>query len=702
MKKLLFNVLISSLALNAQAEVKKESNRLKNVDIERIIVTGSRVKEGAYELTSSVSIINEQNIQDTLQLNSELQNMLTSRVAGFGPNLGTTLDYTFNLRGRSALVMIDGVPQKDIRSVDASALQRIEVIKGSTSIYGRGASGGIVNYITKEASDEAFSGSISAGTKFSTVSSKGSFDKRYDMTISGTVDDFSYVINGVQNENGQQKDATGDIIGMFYSLSDLKTSNLFTKVGYQLTEDKSLGLTYNYYDAALSTNLVNVYGDASKGIKTKAVVSESGKVVGLPTGPTDNYNIMFKYVDEYFFDNTTFTFDLYSQKLKDVDSFRPRYANTELKLKGGQLFDYSKRSSARATFNSNIETDNTSAQLVYGIDYLKDDSLKALVDGRSVVPETKTKQAAAYLQTKLIINDNWVVRVGIRTDKTTVNIDDYLTIQTCRPGKKCSESNAVRGGKLKYNATTFNGGLRYNKYSIFSPFINYSQSYDSADIGRLLRYAKFKDVKEIPTEASKVKHMEIGFSSTFDKLQIEAAAYQSKSDSATRIDYNPETGGFYAVKTPEEIWGGEVSVQYTFNDQLSFGTNFTKFDGKDESTAKKINGRKISPTKFVFNVDYQPTDNLSLSIDYRRIGSRNEFSANTKGGYKPFEAPVKGYELFDFRMSYKLNDMMFSGGIENLLNEDYMSPRAQSIYVLPYPYIKSPGRTATLGMKYSF
>ncbi|MBQ0741418.1 TonB-dependent receptor plug domain-containing protein, partial [Aquimarina celericrescens] len=34
--------------------------------------------------------------------------------------------------------------------LDPSAIERIEVVKGSTSIYGNGAEGGIINYITKK------------------------------------------------------------------------------------------------------------------------------------------------------------------------------------------------------------------------------------------------------------------------------------------------------------------------------------------------------------------------------------------------------------------------------------------------------------------------------------------------------------------------------------------------------------------------
>jgi iron complex outermembrane recepter protein len=55
------------------------------------------------------------------------------------------------------LVLIDGIPQstplravgRDIRTIDPSVVKRVEVIKGATAIYGNGADGGLINYITK-------------------------------------------------------------------------------------------------------------------------------------------------------------------------------------------------------------------------------------------------------------------------------------------------------------------------------------------------------------------------------------------------------------------------------------------------------------------------------------------------------------------------------------------------------------------------
>jgi len=167
--------LIIAHSANAQS---LELNETVDEDIERIIVTGSRIVESIDEVPATVTIINRKQIEAQLKVSSELQTLLATLVPGLAPSTGTSSNSSQTLRGRSPLVMIDGVPQSTplrngslgIRTIDANAIERIEVIKGATSIYGNGAAGGIINYITKKAnSDSKFNGNASISSRFSAV-----------------------------------------------------------------------------------------------------------------------------------------------------------------------------------------------------------------------------------------------------------------------------------------------------------------------------------------------------------------------------------------------------------------------------------------------------------------------------------------------------------------------------------------------------
>ncbi len=63
-----------------------------------------------------------------------------------------------NMRGRSMIVMVDGVrlnssrsDSRQLDSIDPFNINHIEVISGATAMYGGGSSGGLINIVTKKA-----------------------------------------------------------------------------------------------------------------------------------------------------------------------------------------------------------------------------------------------------------------------------------------------------------------------------------------------------------------------------------------------------------------------------------------------------------------------------------------------------------------------------------------------------------------------
>lgn len=75
------------------------------------------------------------------------------------------------MRGRPPLILIDGIAQNsangfgfDLNTIDLSAVERIEVVRGPSAAYGTGATGGIINIITRQPSEEQLENQISLGT----------------------------------------------------------------------------------------------------------------------------------------------------------------------------------------------------------------------------------------------------------------------------------------------------------------------------------------------------------------------------------------------------------------------------------------------------------------------------------------------------------------------------------------------------------
>ncbi len=83
--------------------------------------------------------------------------VLAKAVPGLSDSSRTITDYGQTLRGRNALILVDGVPMnltrdtsRGLSAIDPESIANIEVIRGSNAIYGGGASGGIISITTKK------------------------------------------------------------------------------------------------------------------------------------------------------------------------------------------------------------------------------------------------------------------------------------------------------------------------------------------------------------------------------------------------------------------------------------------------------------------------------------------------------------------------------------------------------------------------
>ena len=707
MKGMKYSALTMALfaVFGTQAQEKKETESL-----ERIVVTGSRIVESIDEVPASITVINRQSILDEMKVSTELQSILAAKVPGMAPNTGTSSNSGQTLRGRNALVMIDGVPQSTplrngslgIRTLDPSTIERIEVIKGATSVFGNGAAGGIINYITKKAGKGESNVTLDFSTKASLAKFEDSVGYRVEMSADGNIDAFSYVFSVAKEETGVQRDADGDIIGLKYGLTDNTTQNVFSKLGYQLDEDKSLQLTLNYYDAQTELNYVDVVSSINTGEKTYAV--EAGKddvLIGDPQGPKDNYNIMLKYVDDEAFTNTQLVVDGYQQNIENIFFYSPVLANPQQGFAGGQSLIKSEKAGLRVVFNTQVEFDNADTMFIYGSDILNDVTSQQMVDGRIWVPEMDMNNVAFFLQTKTTIADDWVVKAGVRQESIDVKVDDYNTLRLCKSADVCSIPMAVKGATLDYKATTYNLGLRYIGNELFSPFFNYSQGADISDLGRLLRTATVSDIELINTKASIIDNYEIGMSSQFDDVLLTIAAYRSTSELGATNKYDEATGIYIPVRAPQKIWGWEASVNYQATDQLDVAATYSYNEGKNTEKDVYLGQKQISAPVFTTSVNYQPTEKSKVSVSYFHVGNRSRFE-QVDGKWVGDQGPIKSYGIVNLSGHYDVNERIkVYGGVENLFNKQYLNASAQGYSYNGYN-TAALGATLKLGVSTKF
>ncbi|WP_426327786.1 TonB-dependent receptor [Pedobacter sp. R-06] len=683
--------------------------------LDDVVISTSRKPEDIRNVTTSVSIVNKKKLEKEIAINPDLSAILANQVPGFAPTAQTGNNVGQNLRGRPMLVMIDGVSQSsplrnaevDLRSIDPSVLERIEVVKGATAIYGNGAAGGLVNYITMVPDTAArFAGKTQINLNGSLVKVKNSAGGRINQMFYGKLGKFDYVVSGMYEQTGEYKDAKGDIVGPNYSLGETDSYNAFAKFGYTPAKNQRIQLTYNTYSSLQNSNFTLVNGNLATGQKATGVL---GKPLGIPTGVDYNHNLNLSYKIDSTFLHSSLNVDVYYETRKDVFYVSlGRFDGGD-----GQSLAKNDKKGARLFLETPVlNLDFLKARIAYGADFMKDKTAQPLVDGRVWVPTMDMTNIAPFAQADFNILRKLVFKTGLRYENVNIAVDDYRTLRTTGANNSTiTPSFDVAGGNLKYNTYLFNAGLRYNQFNVFSPFVSFSQGFSVMDIGLALRDAKVNSIDKINTDAVKVNNYEAGFESRIAGLTFSASGYISTSKLGIEVVYDPATGLFNTARNPEKIYGFELAADYRFFDQLDLSASYSYTEGKrdidkngkfNDDGDLYLNGRRISAPKVTASVSYSPLKVLDLTLNYTGINSRNRFEKNSNGVYNGNEGAVKAYHLFSFAGIYQVKkNTKLSLGVDNIFNQDYFPARAQW-FMQPGFYSKGRGTAVNFGISVSY
>lgn len=683
--------------------------------LDDVVISTSRKPEDIRNVTTSVSIVNKKKLEKEIAINPDLSAILANQVPGFAPTAQTGNNVGQNLRGRPMLVMIDGVSQSsplrnaevDLRSIDPSVLERIEVVKGATAIYGNGAAGGLVNYITMVPDTAArFAGKTQINLNGSLVKVKNSEGGRINQMFYGKLGKFDYVVSGMYEQTGEYKDAKGDVVGPNYSLGETDSYNAFAKFGYVPAKNQRIQLSYNTYSSLQNSNFTLVNGNLATGQKATGVL---GKPLGIPTGVDYNHNLNLSYKIDSTFLHSSLNVDVYYETRKDVFYVSlGRFDGGD-----GQSLAKNDKKGARLFLETPVlNLDFLKARIAYGADFMKDKTAQPLVDGRVWVPTMDMTNIAPFAQVDFNILRKLIFKTGLRYENVNIAVDDYRTLRTTGANNSTiTPSFDVTGGNLKYSTYLFNAGLRYNQFNVFSPFVSFSQGFSVMDIGLALRDAKVNSIDKINTDAVKVNNYEAGFESKIAGLTFSASGYISTSKLGIEVVYDPTTGLFNTARSPEKIYGFELAADYRLFDQLGLSASYSYTEGKrdidkngkfNDNGDLYLNGRRISAPKVTASVTYSPLKVLDLTLNYTGINSRNRFEKNSNGVYNGNEGAVKAYHLFSFAGIYQVKkNTKLSLGVDNIFNQDYFPARAQW-FMQPGFYSKGRGTSVNFGISVSY
>jgi len=699
--------------------LKKDLNSL-----DEVVVSASRHTEYLSEIPASISVVNEAKLREFSNSTSNISEILEFTVPGLAVSTGTFSNWGQTLRGRSLLVMVDGIPQSSplrngqlgIKSISPNDISRVEVIKGATSIFGNGGNGGFINYITKKTNaTKKIEGSTNIWGTSNLVKTEDALGFGGYQSLKGNLDKFNYYVSGSYERTGSKYDADGVIILPTYGLDNTNIYSTLAKLEYQISDDQKIIIGGNLYKSAQDTPFIpvpaefEVYNEDGDYTLT-AGYGVKGSVEGQePTGST-LINGQLKYsLDNIFSESTNFTADMYYQNTENIFFYSDKFKD------GGQSVINAEKYGLRPNFNTSINTNrSTDITLTYGVDLLKDQTNQGLLDGRLWVPNIEMMSWAPYLQSTFKFDNKWVIKGGVRYDDMNIDIADFNTLPYSPLGDgNYNPSVAVEGGKIGFNNLAFNLGLRYIEHQEFIPFISYSQGFSIADLGSVLRSATADNIDDIQLEPAVTKNYEFGFLSKFHNFKLEAVGYYSTSNLGTGVVFDEDINSFVPSVQPQNIYGGEVAIDYfTYNNKLQFGTSYSYVEGvthtaEDENNLTYLGGDVIAAPKWTVYVTWKPTIKLITSLRMTNLGNRNRFDpyldANDNYTFRHTQFPVTGYTLLNWSLTYQLqSNISVALGINNLLNEYYLPARSQWAAPLKTFTGTGEGANAKLSLLYNF
>ncbi|MAY01406.1 MAG: TonB-dependent receptor [Gammaproteobacteria bacterium] len=650
--------------------------------VDEIIVTASRTERPLNTIPNTVTVINEEALATQIGINNDLSTVLGNMIPSFSPSRQKLTSAGESLRGRDPLYMVDGVPQsnplrdgsRDGHTIDPLMLERVEVIHGANAIHGVGASGGIINLITRSPEEGELRQRIRLETFGQEEDLGESLGYGMNYSLSGAHNDFDFLGSLSLRSNGINYDPDGRVIGFDNAQGDTMdadTVNLFLKGGYDW-DDQRLALTFNHYELEGNHGWVGVNGDIANGVPTTAVEGF------IPGEPVSNEVTMLglNYSNAEFF----------GQSLQ-IQAFNQDFAGTygggtfatfQDPAFGAAVFDQSQNNSEKHGVKLTLVKDEIGGQavsLVYGLDYLNDKTYQQLVlTGRNWVPESNYANTALFAQAEFTGVEDLTVTAGVRHERSNLEVDDFTTLFSYNGGQ------FVSGGEPDFSETLFNLGATYNFTAGWRGYANVSEGFSMPDVGRVLRGINIpgQDVETfLNLEPIITDNAEIGVEYNADAVSAQLSYYVSDSDLGQRLQANVD--GIYMVQREKmEIDGLELRLEWLATSDDTFGLRYAHTDGQydsddNDSVDTDLSGANMTPARLNLSWERNWTAAVNTRLQLNHLLDR-DFSDNTGAVTNSFD----GYSTLDFYGEWQSELGDFQLGLQNLSNTDYFTYFSQT------------------------
>ncbi|WP_084155925.1 TonB-dependent receptor [Halomonas halocynthiae] len=672
---------------------------------ETMVVVGSRTPKSISEIPGAVWLVDQQQLETQLATGADLKTALGRLVPGLDLAPQGRTNYGQNMRGRSVQVLIDGVSLNSSRglsrqfdSIDPFNIERVEVLSGASSLYGGGATGGIINIVTKK--------SRGPGRHFSTASSVTSglnsnddANFRLAQSVSGGSERLQGRLAVAYQDNGRFYDGRGNEIFPDIAQTDLQDNRSIDIMGtaqLELSDEQTLTLGAQLYRSAYEGERGLYFPNLALGNLDGAEIRDGYSSDRDPKTDRRMINLQYHHADllgqdfyfQAFYREEEASFNAFPYSTTKGVEFRTSKQDTNL---GGikALFNAELSNRVSLTYGLDMDRETFDANQMY-FDIATSNASGGLTqserDVRPRYPSYQVNGYAGFAQSDWQVTDAITLSAGVRQQHMDVKVDDF---------------NSIPGGKNDYDATLLNASALYDYDNGHQNWIQFSQGFELPDPAKY--YGKSADisVSSNPLEAIKTDQVELGWRFNNANWSTQAAVYYSWSNKAVE---NAKDLSVNVVNEDKRDYGLEAAVTRYLNGGFEVGgtLQLVRSEQKDRNgNWKKRDARYASLSSATAFLGWE---NMAASRSAR-------LQANHAHNLKDDnDRQINGYTTVDLALAQDLGIGRLTLGIDNLLDKEYSTVWGQRAAMFYSPYYgpeylydyQGRGRTFTLGWTMDF
>lgn len=682
----------------------------KIIALEALTVTAAtRTEKLASALPVATTVVTRENLDRQFALSSDLGQALAEFIPSYAPSSQKLTSRGESFRGRDPLYLIDGIPQsnplragsRESITIDPFFMEKIEVVHGSSAAQGLGATGGIVNFVTRRAPEQdGTTSTLEIGGNTSARFKDDGYGGKIAASVASRQGALAAVVGATAEHHPLRFDGDGRRIGIDNVQGDVMDSDtwsLFGKLNYRLTPRHSLELMVNHFDLAQNLDWVTVAGDRAQGLTTTSAH-------GAPLGrPAENRvtSASLTFADQALFSGEL-TANVFLQDFAATygASDTPSTRNT-FRLNGVPTLDQSqinaRKHGARVTWVGTFPQLGNLG-LVTGFDYLNDETEQVLVlTGRNWVPETTFENWSPYVQLEKPFG---IVTLhgGLRYEFARLEVGDFRTLESYN-------ATFVRGGAPSFTQPLVNLGATARVADGVTLFGGFTQGFGMPDVGRVLRgintpnhsVSDYIDLQPVVTD-----NWELGARFFGRQWKTSVSAFYSTSQLGSRLAMNP-SGIYDVVRERTEIYGVELTGDLQLGRTDLIGGYLAVLEGKsdrdgDGALDRRLPALNITAPKLALHWDHEWTSRFNTRLQSLTLLPRSDPDGRSA-------ADFNGYTLVDLLGTLRLPRGELSLGVENLFDRRYITYYSQTLSgtsATNFNYYAGRGRVLSVRYRVTF